>query len=166
MERNKRLFAILPLLVGLFCVTITLAHSQQNFSSLIGTNSVSPVNSTSTLIVPYIVWGGEAALFYANGGLQTKPDSIMAQQGLTLKLVPGDDFVGQVKNYLGGRTPFLRGTFRMLGQASEVIGRNPKTKAVVFGQMTWSAGDHFVARSNIKRISDLRGKKIAIQTLK
>ena len=164
MERNKRLFAILPLLVGLFCVTITLAHSQQNFSSLIGTNSVSPVNSTSTLIVPYIVWGGEAALFYANGGLQTKPGSIMAQQGLTLKLVPGDDFVGQVKNYLGGRTPFLRGTFRMLGQASEVIGRNPKTKAVVFGQMTWSAGDHFVARSNIKRISDLRGKKIAIQT--
>ena len=164
MERNKRLFAILPLLVGLFCVTITLAHSQQNFSSLIGTNSVSPVNSTSTLIVPYIVWGGEAALFYANGGLQTKPGSIMAQQGLTLKLVPGDDFVGQVKKYLGGRTPFLRGTFRMLGQASEVIGRNPKTKAVVFGQMTWSAGDHFVARSNIKRISDLRGKKIAIQT--
>ena len=164
MERNKRLFAILPLLVGLFCVTITLAHSQQNFSSLIGTNSVSPVNSTSTLIVPYIVWGGEAALFYANGGLQTKPGSIMAQQGLTLKLVPGDDFVGQVKNYLDGRTPFLRGTFRMLGQASEVIGRDPKTKAVVFGQMTWSAGDHFVARSNIKRISDLRGKKIAIQT--
>ena len=164
MERNKRLFAILPLLVGLFCVTITLAHSQQNFSSLIGTNSVSPVNSTSTLIVPYIVWGGEAALFYANGGLQTKPGSIMAQQGLTLKLVPGDDFVGQVKNYLDGRTPFLRGTFRMLGQASEVIGRDPKTKAVVFGQMTWSAGDHFVARSSIKRISDLRGKKIAIQT--
>ena len=164
MERNKRLFAILPLLVGLFCVTITLAHSQQNFSSLIGTNSVSPVNSTSTLIVPYIVWGGEAALFYANGGLQTKPGSIMAQQGLTLKLVPGDDFVGQVKKYLDGRTPFLRGTFRMLGQASEVIGRDPKTKAVVFGQMTWSAGDHFVARSSIKRISDLRGKKIAIQT--
>ena len=164
MERNKRFFAILPLLVGLFCVTITLAHSQQNFSSLIGTNSVSPVNSTSTLIVPYIVWGGEAALFYANGGLQTKPGSIMAQQGLTLKLVPGDDFVGQVKKYLDGRTPFLRGTFRMLGQASEVIGRDPKTKAVVFGQMTWSAGDHFVARSSIKRISDLRGKKIAIQT--
>ena len=164
MERNKRFFAILPLLVGLFCVTITLAHSQQKFSSLIGTNSVSPVNSTSTLIVPYIVWGGEAALFYANGGLQTKPGSIMAQQGLTLKLVPGDDFVGQVKKYLDGRTPFLRGTFRMLGQASEVIGRDPKTKAVVFGQMTWSAGDHFVARSSIKRISDLRGKKIAIQT--
>ena len=164
MERNKHFFAILPLLVGLFCVTITLAHSQQKFSSLIGTNSVSPVNSTSTLIVPYIVWGGEAALFYANGGLQTKPGSIMAQQGLTLKLVPGDDFVGQVKKYLDGRTPFLRGTFRMLGQASEVIGRDPKTKAVVFGQMTWSAGDHFVARSSIKRISDLRGKKIAIQT--
>ncbi len=164
MEKNRRLFAILPLFLCLFCVTITLTYSQQKFSSLIGTNPVSSVNSTSTLTVPYIVWGGEAALFYANGGLQTKPGSIMAQQGLTLKLVPGDDFVGQVKNYLGGRTPFLRGTFRMLGQASEVIGRNPKTKAVVFGQMTWSAGDHFVARSNIKRISDLRGKKIAIQT--
>lgn len=35
--------------------------------------------------------------------------------GLQIRLTPGDDFVGQVKNYISGKTPFLRGTFRMLG---------------------------------------------------
>lgn len=163
----KRYFFTLLLLFLIFNLSLAPMSSieaQQNFSSLVGASSVKPVTSTSPLVVPYIVWGGEAALFYANGGLQTKPGSIMAQQGLNLKLVAGDDFVGQVKNYVGGRTPLLRGTFRMVGQASEVIGRDPRTKAMVFGQMTWSAGDHFVGRADIKRISDLKGKKIAIQT--
>ena len=107
MKKNGHLFTFLPLLLGLLFITTSLIYGQQKFSSLIGTTSVNTVTSTSPLVVPYIVWGGEAALFYANGGLQTKSGSILAQQGLNLKLVPGDDFVGQVKNYLCDR-----GTYR------------------------------------------------------
>ena len=73
------------------------------------------------LEVPFITWGGDVATFLANGGLDTKPQSLYGRTGLKIKLTPGDDFVGQVKNYVSGKTPFLRGTFRMLGQASEVI---------------------------------------------
>jgi hypothetical protein len=81
------------------------------------------------------------ATFYANGGLTTQPGSLFQKQGLSLKLVPGDDFVQQVRDYRAGKTPFLRGTFHMAGLASEVIGSDPRTKGVVILQMTWSAGD-------------------------
>ena len=146
----------------LLCLVFS-AHAQQRFADEVGQVTIRDVTSTSPLVIPYITWGGESALFHANGGLTTQTGTIMAKQGLNLKLVPGDNFQQQVRDYLSGKTPILRGTFRMIAQASEVIGRDPRTKPVVFGQLTWSAGDHFVGRTNIRKISDLSGKKIAIQ---
>jgi outer membrane protein OmpA-like peptidoglycan-associated protein len=115
-------------------------------------------------VLPYITWGGDVATFHANGGLKTKPGSIFDRQGLDFSMKAGDDFVQQVRDYLEGKTPFLRGTFRMIGLASEVIGSDPRTKGVVVMQMTWSAGDHLVARPSIKTLADLKGKKIALQS--
>ncbi len=103
------------------------------------------------------------ATFYANGGLTTKPGSLFQKQGLNLRLVQGDDFVQQVRDYRSGKSPFLRGTFHMIGLASEVIGADPRTKGVVILQMTWSAGDHMIARGNLKTVADLKGKTIALQ---
>src|SRR5262249_8164033 len=37
------------------------------------------------------------------------------------------------------------------------------TRPVVFLQLTWSAGDHLVARAGLKTLDDLKGKKIALQ---
>ena len=51
----------------------------------------------------------------------------------------------------------------MMGQASEVLGSDPRTKGVVIMQMTWSAGDHMVAREGIKTVTDLKGKTVAVQ---
>jgi ABC-type nitrate/sulfonate/bicarbonate transport system substrate-binding protein len=51
----------------------------------------------------------------------------------------------------------------MLGMASEAIGSDPATKPVVLLQLSWSAGDHIVARGDIKNLNDLKGKKIAVQ---
>ena len=156
----KRLIIVVLLSVIYF---VSLTSAQQYFSDEIGPTRVRIIQSQDPLLIPYITWGGESALFYANGGLSTQPNSIMASLGLNLKLVPGDNFMQQVRDYLAGKSPILRGTFRMIAQASEVIGRDPRTQGVVFGQLTWSAGDHFVGRSNVRKISDLRGKKIAIQ---
>src|SRR6266446_1216182 len=69
--------------------------------------------------VPFILWGGDVATFLANGGLETQPGTIFARHGLKLKLTRGDDFDQQVKDYVANKTPFLRGTMSMLGQASE-----------------------------------------------
>jgi outer membrane protein OmpA-like peptidoglycan-associated protein len=111
--------------------------------------------------VPYILWGGDMATFYANGGEKTREGTIMANQGLVLNMVDGNDFGAQVEAYKSGKSPFLRGTFRMIGLAAEEVA--PAAKPIVFMQMTWSAGDHLVAREDVKTMDDLRGKTIAIQ---
>lgn len=145
------------------CLLVGRVAAEEPFSALVGPVKVEPVQKSAALEVPYITWGGDVATFYANGGLKTKPGSIYQKLGLNLDLVAGDDFVGQVRRYLSGKTPFLRGTLSMLGQASEVLGADPRTKPVVFLQLTWSLGDHMVSRGNLKTLNDLKGKKIALQ---
>ncbi len=139
------------------------AFAEEPFSKVVGAVSVGAVAKTPQLQVPYITWGGDMATFFANGGLATQQGTIFAKQGLNLKLVAGDDFVQQVRDYLSGKSPFLRGTFHMIGLASEVIGADPRTKGVVIVQMTWSAGDHMIVREGITDIKQLKGKKIALQ---
>jgi len=137
--------------------------AKESFQELVGKVKVGPVSSTAEVQVPFIVWGGDVATFHANGGLKTKAKTIFNQQNLNIKLVPGDDFVQQVRDYMSGKSPLLRGTFRMMGMASEVIGSDPRTKGVVLFQLTWSAGDHAVARAKIRTIKDLKGAKVCLQ---
>lgn len=147
------------------CVMGAEASAQETFADLVGPVKVQPVKAAAQTEVPFITWGGDVATFLANDGLTTRPGTIFAKQGLKIKLVNGDDFVGQVRRYMGGQTPFLRGTFRMLGLASEVIGSDPRTKPVIFLQLTWSAGDHIVARKEIANLNALApkgGKKVRI----
>jgi ABC-type nitrate/sulfonate/bicarbonate transport system substrate-binding protein len=151
------------LMLAIVSITAVPAVAQQKFSELVGPVTVKPVQKTDVLSVPFITWGGDVATFHANGGLSTQSNTIYGKQGLKLKLTPGDDFISQVKDYLSGKTPFLRGTFRMLGQASEVLGSDPRTKPVVVLQLSWSAGDHIVSRATIKTLNDLKGKRIACQ---
>jgi ABC-type nitrate/sulfonate/bicarbonate transport system substrate-binding protein len=138
-------------------------RAQEKFSELVGPTRVANVAKSGSIQVPYILWGGDVATFLANGDLKTKPASIFQQSGLDVQLVPGDDFVEQVRNYMGGKSPFLRGTMHMIGLAGEVVGADPRTKPVVIMQMSWSAGDHIVARKGIRSLNDLKGKKIACQ---
>jgi ABC-type nitrate/sulfonate/bicarbonate transport system substrate-binding protein/outer membrane protein OmpA-like peptidoglycan-associated protein len=149
---------------GLVLVFSSGASAQEKrFLDLVGSGAVGPMPSTANIQTPYITWGGDMATFYANGGLTTKAGSLFQKQGLNLRLVPGDDFVQQVRDYRAGKSPFLRGTFHMIGLASEVIGADPRTKGVVILQMTWSAGDHMIARANLKTVTDLKGKTITLQ---
>lgn len=153
--------SVAALVIALVCQGALAGEA--SFAKLVGRTRVGTVRGTSRLRVPFITWGGDMATFYANGGLKTKPGSIFGKQGLNLELTPGDDFIQQVRDYVSGKTPFLRGTFRMIGMASEVIGSDPRTKGVVIMQMTWSAGDHMVSRANVKTVTDLKGKTIVLQ---
>ena len=165
-RQTGRFCARLCALSTLLCLSTAVA-AQQSFTDLVGPVSVKPVAGNgkdgSALRVPYITWGGDMVTFYANGGLKTHSKSIYQDLGLNLNLTAGDDFVGQVRDYLSGKTPFLRGTYRMMGMASEVINKDPRTQGVAIMQLTWSAGDHLVSRKGIKTISDLKGKTVVLQ---
>lgn len=159
MKKNHLALGVATVL-ALFC---NLVAAQESFQQLVGNVPVQPVAKSDAIQVPYITWGGDVATFLANGDLQTQPGSIYQQEGLKVNLTAGDDFVGQVKDYLSGKSPMLRGTFRMIGQASEVVGADPRTKPVIIMQLSWSAGDHIVGRESLKSLNDLKGKKIACQ---
>ena len=64
----KRL--IIVILLSVMCFVST-TNAQQNFSDEIGPTRVRITQSQDPLLIPYIIWGGESALFYANGGLST-----------------------------------------------------------------------------------------------
>ena len=124
-----------------------------------------PVRGDKPIKVPLITWGGDIATILANGdAAETAPKSIFGQKGLSLKLVRQDDFKKQVEEYLTGETPFLRGTIGMINMAAEVLNRDPKTKPVVFYQMTWSSGgDCLVVKPGINSARELKGKTVALQ---
>ena len=162
MKSHSKLFTTLFSWIAIVCFSGSLM-AQERFSNLVGNVQVKNVAKGGAIEVPYILWGGDIATFLANGDLKTKPSSIFQQSGLDIQLVQGDDFVGQVKNYMQGKSPFLRGTMHMIGLAGEVVGSDPRTKPVVIMQLSWSAGDHIVARKGIRNLNDLKGKKIACQ---
>ena len=142
------------------CLMVRPVLAQEQFSDLVGPVRVESVTwkPGDVLQVPFITWGGDVATFHANGGLTTSRGTIYEEHGLKIRLTAGDDFIGQVKDYMSGKTPFLRGTFRMLAQASEVLGSDPRTKPVVVLQLSWSTGDHIVAREQLKTLNDLKPK--------
>jgi hypothetical protein len=143
-----------------------LEAKEQSFSELVGPVVESEVKDSATIDLPYITWGGDAATFLANGlSVETSEGSYFNQRNLKFKLVNGDDFIQQCRNYLSGKTPFLRCTFGQLGLASEVLGKNLKTKPTVVLQLTYSLGDHVIARGDIKNLNDLKpknGKKVKV----
>ncbi len=156
------------IVVSLALVTAPKSFAQELFSQLVGPIQVGPVESgpkasNKTVQVPYIFWGGDIAAFLANGDLKTQQGSTYQQMGLDMQLVAGDDFVGQVRNYVSGKSPMLRGTMHMIGLAGEVLGADPRTKPVIVLQLSWSAGDHIVAKKGVKNLNELKGKKIACQ---
>ena len=137
------------------CMILSTTLFAESFASKVGDVSVGEVKA-GTYQVPYILWGGEYPTIFANGGLETKTGSIFQKQGLSLKMVPGDDFHQQVRDYLSGKSPFLRGTLGMFGQASELINKDPRTKGVYILQMTFSQGDHCVSTEEFKNLEDLK----------
>ena len=150
----------------ILCVLVALglatqANAQQTFQSLVGDIQVGDVQSDKAL--PFITWGGDVATFHGNGGIDTTPDSIFGQAGLEFTLTPGDDFIQQVRDYMEGKTPWLRGTFRMCSMAAEIMNSDSRTKPVMVLQLTYSQGDHLVGAKDIKTLNDLKGKRVALQ---
>lgn len=115
--------------------------------------------------VPLITWGADIRTIYANGNSHsTTRDSIFGKAGLNYRLVREDIFVNQVKNYMSGKTPYLRGTLGMINMAAEVLNKDARTKPVVIYQLSESAGgDALVVKSGVNRTKDLKGKTIALQ---
>lgn len=117
------------------------------------------------IVIGYILWGGDIPTFYGNGGLETHAGTIFAEYNLHAKLFQADTTPDQIKDYLGGKTQFLRMTAPTLSRYLPQLCPTPDADTCPEDafQMTWSAGDHLVCRENIMDIKQLKGATIALQ---
>ncbi len=127
-------------------------------------STTAKVKASNCKELPIITWGGDVNTIYANGtALRTKSSSLLGKEGLCFQLKRVDSFLEQVNRYKSGKTPYLRGTMGMIALASDAI-KAPALKPVIFHQLTWSAGgDALVVKPGIRKVSDLKGKTIALQ---
>lgn len=166
----KRIGQVFIIVFSLFCFSTAFVYAGVQYVEPVKpftkkvSQRVQPVQQSSSLKVPCITWGGDAAAVIANGGETTQRGSFFDKLGLKVDLYRQDDFVTQVNDYLAGKTPFLRGTLGMINVASELCSNDPNSTPVVFLQLTWSnGGDTLVAKKSIKRPSDLKGQTICLQ---
>jgi outer membrane protein OmpA-like peptidoglycan-associated protein len=149
---NRMLFVVL------LSMTSLLYADPQPFKNLTGDVPVNDVQQ-GAIQLPLILWGGDLPFLIANGGVDTKPDSIYGKMGLKIKITHGDDPVQQVKEYLSGKSPFLRMPMRMAGLASELLNNDLKTKPIMVLQQTFSAGDHIIFREDESNLENGKVKK-------
>jgi hypothetical protein len=106
---------------------------------------------TNSKKVPVIAWGADVATRLA------AMDGTLAGT----ELYREDNFPVQVKNCLGGSSPYLRGTLPMILQARKTF-QNAGTDLVVIYQLSWSnGGDCLVVRDRIRSVKDI--KSVAVQ---
>ncbi|MDD5165427.1 MAG: ABC transporter substrate-binding protein [Candidatus Pacebacteria bacterium] len=163
MKKMMASFAALLLLATVALRVNAAQYVENKQLSQVVTAKVGDVKS-GTIPLPVITWGGDVATLLANGGdVKTQPNSLFAAQKLDFKIIRKDVFADQVKDYIAGTTPYIRGTLGMINQSLSAL-KDPRLRPVVVYQMTWSSGgDVLVVRPSVKDASDLRGKTIVVQ---
>lgn len=136
--------------------------SSSPYLKMIKPRSVDPAQGK--IRVPLITWAADGLVIDANGGLKPDANSRLAKAaGVPMELEVVDSLDQQVKNYLSGRSPFLRGTVGMITLVNEALKDQPGLAPVVIYQHSWSTGaDGFVAK-DIETLADLKGKNVAVQ---
>ena len=134
-------------------------------SKVVAGAAVADIKKDARIQLPVNSRCGDIATILANGGqAQTQRGSIFSKAKLDYQLVPGEDFSTRIKNYLSGKSPYLRGTVGMINMAAEALSQDPRTKPVIIYQMGWSTGgDALVVKPGISSAKSLKGKTIALQ---
>jgi len=128
------------------------------------TGSLKSIRNGGSTQLRVITWGGDIATIHANGGSSTQKGSIFDEEGLAIALHREDNFATQVQECIDGKTPYLRGTMGMINMAAPVFNARGINLVPFYVLTRSTGGDAMVVRGQIKRVRDLRGKKIALQT--
>jgi len=128
------------------------------------TGSLKSIRNDGSTQLRVITWGGDIATIHANGGSSTQKGSIFDEEGLAIALHREDNFAAQVQECIDGKTPYLRGTMGMINMAAPVFNARGINLVPFYVLTRSTGGDAMVVRGQIKRVRDLRGKKIALQT--
>lgn len=115
------------------------------------------------ITVGVVTWGGYAGGQYFNEGFDANTNSrFYKDYGFKVQFEILDDFVASRKAFENGQVDLLWATIDAFPTEVSTLAGDPQ---VVF-QADWSrGGDAIVARRGINKVSDLKGKKIAVAEL-
>jgi NitT/TauT family transport system substrate-binding protein len=128
-----------------------------------GTSAYTPMND-NTVRMALNVWAGWAPVIYANNGF--KPGKIWKTpdgKSFKLELVLIDDPIAMRDAYASGKVHIGWATLDMIPLFVEQLRKDSRTMPRVYQQVDWSnGGDGIVCRSNIKSVTDMRGKTVVL----
>lgn len=167
----KPYFRFLPLFAAIILLISSNSIEGANYiqappmTQVISGAAIGEVKNPGAPRLPIITWGGDIATILGNGNSPApKGGSIFSQNNVQTTLFREDSFPEQVKAYMRGDTPYLRGTLGMINRAVEVLSADLRTKPVIIYQLTWSTGgDCLVVRDTVKTLADLKGKTVVLQ---
>jgi len=124
-------------------------------------NSSTANNGDDVIDIGVVTWGGYAGGQYFNEGFEANTQSrFYKDYGFKVNFEVLDDFDASRDAFKSGEVDLLWATIDAF--PTEVEGLSEYQPQVVF-QADWSrGGDAIVARRGINRVSDLRGRKIAV----
>ncbi len=112
----------------------------------------------------YNVWAGWLPVIAANHGTKPNTDSIFFKKyGFKVEMVLMDDPINARDAFAAGEVQTLWGTVDMLVLMAPELIKDSRTAPRIAQQIDWSSGgDGIVVRSQVKSVSDLRGKAVAL----
>ena len=121
-------------------------------------------SKTRIIKVGIVTYGGYAAGFYYNGGLNASKDSkFYKKHGLLVQLEIIDDYVASRKMFERGELDLLWTTFDTYStEVNSLEKHNPK---MIFATSKSNGADAIVVKRGIEKPSDLIGKTIAVSEL-
>lgn len=114
------------------------------------------------LTIPLDTWGGYAALFQANGGIEPNKNSLFYQRGhFGVKLVREESAQAQLNGYASGKWPIIWAQMDSLPILFDAFRADKRVVPKVLGLFDFSSGgDGIIAKSSVRSPADLRGKTI------
>jgi NitT/TauT family transport system substrate-binding protein len=114
------------------------------------------------ITIPLDTWGGYAALFAANGGINPSKDSLFYKRGkFAVQLVREENATTQLQGYASGKYPIIWAPMDSLPILYDALHTDKRIAPKVLGLFDWSAGgDGILAKSRIKNPADLKGQVI------
>ena len=128
-------------------------------------NAGSKINRDDVIKIGVVTWGGYVAGQYFNEGFEAnKASRFYKDYGFQVEFIVLDDFVPSRAAWKNNDVDLLWTTIDAF--PTEAGGDLAQFDPVVLFQADWSrGGDAIVARRGISKVSDLRGKKIAVAEL-
>ncbi len=159
----SKILIVAAIIGGLYFLLTKLRDPevQQKIEDVTKTNQAAKDGYKDVLNIGVVTWGGYAGGQYFNEGFEPNTDSrFYKDYGFKVNFEVIDDFDASRDAFKNGSLDLLWATIDAF--PTEVEGLEQYQPQVVF-QADWSrGGDAIVSRRGINKVSDLRGKKIAV----